>query len=546
MNKHLSLLPRMAANNIRKNGQVYFPYLGVSIFAMFTYFVFDLVKSNDIMDTLPRAVYVTMLVGIGFSLLGIIMIPFLYYTNSFLIKRRKKELGLYSILGLEKKHIGIMMLYESLIMYVIVVVSAIVLGLIFSKLIFLLLLNLAKMPVEVEFGISIGAITDTLGFYAFITGLNLLVNLIQVGKANPVELMSDSKRGEKEPKLIWLWSVIGVAALVLGYQMAVNAQLDSMIFTDFFLAVFLVIIGTYFLFTSGSIASLRFLKGRKKFYYRPENFITISGMLYRMKKSAASLSNICIFSTMVIITVVCTTAVYMGMDVIVASSFSREIEIYYYGKEWVEEEVLREGAMELAKRNQIELQDVLSYSYVEIRAFKKDNAFLKEGDSYNYSNWKTFLLMTEEEYNLLEGTQVTVRPGEILLLSEGADYGGDSVYFEEREYQIQEELKESKVVKKVPENGFADIYVVVFADREELDQVSQIYGVDGYESRSYLYGFLPEGVQENIDNFSRELEAYVNGLKGFAQYKDYRELMKEREACTEVCYLLAFSLAQSF
>ncbi len=517
MNKHLSLLPRMAANNIRKNGQVYFPYLGVSIFAMFTYFVFDLVKSNDIMDTLPRAVYVTMLVGIGFSLLGIIMIPFLYYTNSFLIKRRKKELGLYSILGLEKKHIGIMMLYESLIMYVIVVVSAIVLGLIFSKLIFLLLLNLAKMPVEVEFGISIGAITDTLGFYAFITGLNLLVNLIQVGKANPVELMSDSKRGEKEPKLIWLWSVIGVAALVLGYQMAVNAQLDSMIFTDFFLAVFLVIIGTYFLFTSGSIASLRFLKGRKKFYYRPENFITISGMLYRMKKSAASLSNICIFSTMVIITVVCTTAVYMGMDVIVASSFSREIEIYYYGKEWVEEEVLREGAMELAKRNQIELQDVLSYSYVEIRAFKKDNAFLKEGDSYNYSNWKTFLLMTEEEYNLLEGTQVTVRPGEILLLSEGADYGGDSVYFEEREYQIQEELKESKVVKKVPENGFADIYVVVFADREELDQVSQIYGVDGYESRSYLYGFLPEGVQENIDNFSRELEAYVNGLKGFAQ-----------------------------
>ena len=325
MNKHLSLLPRMAANNIRKNGQVYFPYLGVSIFAMFTYFVFDLVKSNDIMDTLPRAVYVTMLVGIGFSLLGIIMIPFLYYTNSFLIKRRKKELGLYSILGLEKKHIGIMMLYESLIMYVIVVVSAIVLGLIFSKLIFLLLLNLAKMPVEVEFGISIGAITDTLGFYAFITGLNLLVNLIQVGKANPVELMSDSKRGEKEPKLIWLWSVIGVAALVLGYQMAVNAQLDSMIFTDFFLAVFLVIIGTYFLFTSGSIASLRFLKGRKKFYYRPENFITISGMLYRMKKSAASLSNICIFSTMVIITVVCTTAVYMGMDVIVASSFSRNL-----------------------------------------------------------------------------------------------------------------------------------------------------------------------------------------------------------------------------
>ena len=192
MKSKMSLLPKMAVNNIRKNGSTYFPYIGVSIFAMFTYFVFDLILKNDIMHTLPKAVYAAVLVTIGFGLLGIIMVPFLYYTNSFLIKRRKKELGLYSILGMEKKHIGIMMFWESLMVYGIVMAGAIILGLLFSKLIFLLLLNLAGLPVEADFSVSPRAVLDALVFYAFITGLNLFVNLVQVGKARPVELMSES------------------------------------------------------------------------------------------------------------------------------------------------------------------------------------------------------------------------------------------------------------------------------------------------------------------------------------------------------------------
>ena len=530
MSKQISLLPRMAANNIRKNGQVYFPYIGVSIFAVFTYFVFDLIRKNDIMYTLPRAAYATMLVSIGFVLLGIIMVPFLYYTNSFLIKRRKKELGLYSILGLEKKHIGFMMFYESLIIYLVVIAAAVLMGLIFYRLIFLLLLNLAKLSVEVEFTISIGAITDTLIFYAFITGLNLFVNLVQVGKSNPVELMSDARRGEKEPRRIGIWSVAGIAALILGYRMAINARLNSMIFSDFFGAVFLVIIGTYFLFTSGSIAALRFLKKRKGFYYRSENFITVSGMLYRMKKSAASLSNICVFSTMVIITVVCTVAVYLGMDAILSSDFTREFEVYYFGTDRVDGEVLQKGAAELAMRNQVVLQDELAYSYVQLRAYQEGEVFRKEGQPYDYSGWKKLILMTQEEYHLLEGTNEILSSGEILLFSEGENYGRDSVWFEELEVPIQRELQESKIARKLPENGFADIYLIVFADREALDKVSQIYGVDGFQSVSYLYGFLPKGSEENIDHFSRELEAYASGLAGFAQYKDHRDNMKDQES----------------
>lgn len=524
----------MAATNIRKNGSVYFPYIGVGIFAMFTYFVFDLILKNDIMYTLPKGAYALVLVQIGFTLLGLIMIPFLYYTNSFLIKRRKKELGLYSILGLEKRHIGIMMFWESLIIYGIVMIGAVVLGLLFSRLIFLLLLNLAKMPVDVTFSINPKAIVDTLVFYAFIMGLNLFVNLVQVGKSNPVELMSDARSGEREPRHIGLWSIVGLAAMVLGYRMAIEARLESQVFLDFFLAVFLVIIGTYLLFTSGSVAALRFFKKRKGFYYRPENFITVSGMLYRMKKSAASLSNICIFATMVIITVVCTVSVYLGMESIITSGFSRGFEIYFFGENIVDRDELKEKTRELAEKSSVVLEEELRYSYVDIKAYQKDKVFLREGIPYDYSGWTHLYLMTLEEYNELEGVDETLQPGEVLLFSTGVDFGEEKVRFsnqeEELEYTVKEELRKSSIRVKHANDTFNGLYVIVFADREELGGVSALYGVDCISQQTFVYGFWPRGEEENVDSFSIGLEQYVGGLSGFAQYLDRRAGMADTES----------------
>ena len=530
MNKYISLLPGMAVTNIRKNGSIYFPYIGVSIFAMFTYFVFDLILKNDIMYTLPKGAYALMLVQIGFTLLGIIMVPFLYYTNSFLIKRRKRELGLYSILGLEKKHIGIMMFWESAVVYVIVLAAAIVLGLVFSRLVFLLLLNLAKLSVNVEFAISPKAVIDTLIFYAFITALNLFVNLVQVSKSNPVELMSDARSGEKEPKLIGLWSLAGLLALVTGYNMALKSQLESQVFMDFFLAVLLVVVGTYLLFTSGSIALLRFLKKRKRYYYRAENFITVSGMLYRMKKSAASLSNICIFSTMVIITVVCTVAVYLDMGTIVTSSFRREFEVIFFGDGNVDGLGLQEKAEELAYRHGVTLEDEIGHSYVSFKAYQKNDTFYVEGMPYDYSGWADVMLMTQEEYNLLERKNESLQPGEVLLFSGGPDFGYDSVGFEGVRYDVRQELTESRVRRKLTNNVLNKDYIVVFADREQLNTVGMQYGVDGYHGRTWFYGFRPKGEEEDVNGFSEELKQYVQGLAEFAEYRDHRDIMKDQES----------------
>lgn len=530
MQKSISLLPRMAANNIRKNGSIYFPYIGVSVFAIFTYFVFGLILKNDIMYTLPRGVYVTMLVQIGYVLLGLILIPFLYYTNSFLIKRRKRELGLYSILGLEKKHIGIMMFWESLFIYGLVMAGAISLGLLFSRLIFLLLLNLAKMSVNVEFTVSPAAITQTFIFYAIIMGLNLFVNLVQVGKSNPVELMGDSRRGEKEPKRIGFWSLAGLAALVAGYYMAVEAKLDSSVFLGFFLAVFLVVVGTYFLFTSGSIAALRLFKRKKSFYYRPENFITVSGMLYRMKKNAASLSNICVFSTMVIITVVCTVSVYLGMESIVTSGFSRGFELNFAAADMVDRELLKQEVHLLAEKHGVTLEEELDYAYIRISAYQNGDNFQAGGEAYDYEHWMAMSLMTLEEYNRMENASESLQPGEVLIFSSGPDFGYESVSFMGIPYAVKRELTECRLDKKHTNDVLSKRYLVVLEDAEALRQVCGAYYVDSETQASYYYGFWLDGSSEQIDGFSAAVEEYGGSQPGFLSYRDRRENMQDQES----------------
>ena len=525
------LLPRMAVSNIRKNTTTYLPYIGISTFAMFTYFVFDLILKNDIMYTLPKGGYTLMLVYIGFGLLGIIMVPFLYYTNSFLIKRRKKELGLYSMLGLEKKHIGIMMFWESLIVYVFVCAGAIVLGLVFSRLIFLLLLNLAKMQVNVEFTVSPKAITDSLLFYAFITALNLTVNLIQVGKANPVELMSDSRKGEKEPRHILPLSIIGVCAMAAGYYTALSSKLANQVFMDFFLAVFLVIIGTYFLFTSGSIAVLRFLKRRKKFYYRPEHFVTVSGMLYRMKKNAASLSNICVFSTMVIITAVCTVVVYLDMDTIVSSNFRRVFEITCFGNAATDAPALRQDVTALAEENYVALEDEFLFDSIELHTRKEENSFLFwDGTGNMYTEMETVLLMSQDEYELMTGTSVALASDEALIYSSGPDFAMDTICFEALEYQVKEELYECGISRKTPNSAFSNTYLAVLPDKEQVEKVCSAFLVDSAQSHTYFYGFNIQGEDADTDAFSAALGQRLNTVPGFAGYNDHRAGMADQRS----------------
>ena len=324
------LLPHMALKGVAQNGREYYPYIAAGIFSAFTFFTFTSIIYNEgLIKELPRAAYAWMLLEIGRVLLGIILVPFLYYANSFLIKRRTREFGLYSILGLEKRHIGMLLFFETLVIYLIVVIGGVILGSVLSKLLFLLLLKVSGLPLNVKFVFTWQAVKYTAMLFSVIFLINLVYALFQIGKSKPVELLSGSKKGERQPRWIAVYGILGLVTLGMGYKISIFSEVNSMIFTDFFLAVFLVIVGTYLLFTSGSVMLLRMLKKRKKFYYKPQNFVTISGMLYRMKKNAASLSNICIFSTMVVITLICTITLYHGLDGIALYEYPYDVWAEY-------------------------------------------------------------------------------------------------------------------------------------------------------------------------------------------------------------------------
>lgn len=318
MNK--SLYCRLAFTNIKNNKKTYVPYILTAILTvMMFYIMISLFSSKDITDPSLKTI-----LFYAVWVIAIFAVIFLFYTNSFLIKRRKKELGVYNILGMDKRHIAKMLLVETVTVAVISVGVGIVGGVVFSKLMYFILRKILSHNIPMNFHMSFSYIFPVLGLFGIIFVMTLLYNLMQVQLANPMELLRGSNQGEKEPKTKWLLTIIGVLAIGTGYYIALTTESPIEALTLFFVAVICVIIGTYALFTAGSIVMLKILRKNKKFYYKTKHFTTISGMIYRMKQNAAGLANICILSTMVLVMVSTSVSLYAGMDNILDTRFPKD------------------------------------------------------------------------------------------------------------------------------------------------------------------------------------------------------------------------------
>lgn len=523
--KAWKILPRLAMNGIIKNGTVYYPYLMAGTFSVFTFFVFSSILHNDIIYTLPKSGYAWIFLKIGRVLLGIILLPFLFYTNSFLIKKRKKEIGLYNILGLEKKHIGMMLFTESVFTYVMATAAGIISGAVLSKLLFLLLLRMSGLPVNVKFTFYPSAFAETAAFFFWVYTFNFIGNLIQVGKARTTELLSGGKRGEKEPKLLWIWALAGVIILGMGYRLAIGSETDSMIFINFFLAVFFVVVGTYFLFTSGSVAFLKILKKKKKFYYRSANFITVSGMLYRMKKNAASLVNICIFSTMVMITLVCTSSLYLGLDGMLDFNFPFDMDVFLRKVQMQEEDV--EGKVkELEEKYNVRVENSVSYERISLlcgiegEVFDIADGAASVGSALLRGNYEVNLLLLED-YNRMEDRNLELGDKEAVIFSSGRDYGYDRVVFMGNELLVTEESEKLRIAPKVEGNRLQGEFFIIVRDEAVRDALvkdwAEANGVEDVkgllEGRYQMIRLNVTGEEADREAFAGELEDWCrNGL----------------------------------
>ena len=326
--RKVGFYPRLAIRSLRLNGKFYLPYLlsGIVSAAM----LYDILFLN-----MNRGIYqmkgvnaVQGLLGFGAMVVAIFSFALLCYTNGFLMKRRQKELGLYNILGMEKRHMARLLFWETVCSALICVAGGLVLGVLLSKLFLLLLCAVVGMEVPFGFEVPAAAVVYTVAAFGGIFLLNYLLNILRLNKVKPIELLKGTESGEREPRTKWLLAVFGLLTMGVGYGISLTVSDPVTAMVLFFLAVILVIVGTYCLFTAGSIALLKALRKNKTYYYRTRHFTAVSGMLHRMKRNAAGLATICILSTMVLITVSTTLCLYMGVNEILDRMYCRDVQTY--------------------------------------------------------------------------------------------------------------------------------------------------------------------------------------------------------------------------
>lgn len=340
---------------MKSNRRFYLPYILTVIGTAAAFYIMAAIVSDPGSKELAAGtsngpMYVSMFMTLGMFVLGLFSCIFLLYTNSFLMKRRQKELGLYSVLGMSKTNIAGIMVFEALYIALIGIGGGIAVGILLTKLVSLALFRLMRLPVPFGFSVQPIAIIIVVLFFAGLILLTLLANLAKVGRSRPVELLRGGNVGEKEPKANWFLTIVGVLFLSAGYAVAMLVDNPGMAVAVYFLAVFAVIIGTYCLFTSVSIAVLKALRRNKRYYYKAKHFISVSGMLYRMKRNAVGLANICILCTMVMVMVSGTLSLYLGSeeqvnvycpaDVVVETTYyASSTEDHVYNEETGEETI---------------------------------------------------------------------------------------------------------------------------------------------------------------------------------------------------------------
>lgn len=493
---------KLAVTNLKNNRKTYVPYIFTGVLTVMMFYIIDALSRGKgiTQDTLKICLQYATGVIVVFAVI------FLFYTNSFLIKRRKKEIGVYNILGMGKRHIARMMAVETILTAGISILGGLVFGIIFGKLMYLLLLKILHNSVDMQFSVNGTAIVQTVILFAGIFLLTYLYNILQIQLVNPVELLHGGNQGEKEPKSRWLLVIVGVAALGNGYWIALTTEAPLEALLKFFVAVVCVIIGTYALFIAGSIVVLKILRKNKAYYYNPKHFTSVSGMIYRMKQNGAGLANICVLSTMVLVMV----SLYAGMEDILDSRFPRDVSIVCKQADVDHEEIIERLLKEQCEKAGVKITDRVWYRYGSMNAVLKGDK-LENVDQYYPDNHFYYVeMMTQDEYNRIEKRNVSLEEQEILTYTSNGKCGKKEINIAGRNYQVKKELSEMTSQPKSTAEMYKTLYIV-FANAEQIERIEpfsyadkfNLKGDDGKQKEALeqiqneFYEKIPDGMMES-------------------------------------------------
>ena len=535
------LTSKLALSNLKQNRKLYYPFaLAVILTTMILYSFIALSSTPHLEDSYGGGAARTVL-GFGSFVVQLVVIILVAYANGYVMKNRSKELGLYSVLGMEKKHLLVMTLWELLSFYVLTVGVGLGLGLLFDRLIFALLLKCMGLPVVIQSTFQIEAVLNTLLGLALAFGLILLLNSFRLLRYSSLHLMQQKKAGEKKGRFLLVQTLLGLGLLGIAFYIALTVERPVAAVQGFFIAVILVILATYLLFNAGSITFLRFLKGRKSYYYKPENFISVSNLIARMRKNAAGLATISILSTMVLVTLTGSLNIFIGgqnyLDTVYPSDYM--ISVGHMPSDAETEPVIKDVQAQIKKTaDATNLSDyqVAQTTYWSAEIRKIDGRSLEVNDQSTPSTGQelktegTVYFFDQGTYEQLTGQKVEL--GENEILAYGYQYPGrldTQLEINGKTFTIKQKLDSNFIQGKLPQVDLFQHQMGLYLVLPDLNQLGlkvdknlefSINAKDK-ENQDFISGLIKD--LYSTDKMSQYSATLFGGYERYSIEKEWRE-----------------------
>lgn len=535
------LTSKLAISNLKQNRKLYYPFaIAVILTTMILYSFIALASTPHLEDSYGGGAARTVL-GFGSFVVQLVVIILVAYANGYVMKNRSKELGLYSVLGMEKKHLLVMTLWELLIFYILTVGAGLGLGLLFDRLIFALLLKCMGLPVVIQSTFQLGAVLDTLLGLALAFALILLLNSFRLLRYSSLNLMQKKKAGEKKGRFLLVQTLLGLGLLGIAFYLALTVERPVAAVQGFFIAVILVILATYLLFNAGSITFLRFLKGRKSYYYKPENFISVSNLIARMRKNAAGLATISILSTMVLVTLTGSLNIFIGgqnyLDTVYPSDYM--ISVGHMTSDAETEPVIEEVQAQIKKTaDATHLSDyqVTQTTYWSAEIRKTDGKVLEVNDQSTPATDQelktegTVYFFDQATYEQLTGQKVDL--GENEILAYGYHYPGKldaQLEINGKTFTIKEKLNSNFIQGKIPQDALFQHQMGLYLVLPDLNQLGLkvdknlefSINAKNKDNKDFTGGVTKE--LYSTDKMSQYGATYFGGYERYSIEKEWRE-----------------------
>ena len=519
---------KFALNNLVKNKRFILPYIFSAIFTIASFYILTSLSLGSNLDKLPQGISATkQVLSLGVIVIAIFSAIFLFYTYSFLIKRRVREFGLYSVLGMTKKQIARILILETIFIAVITLVFGLAFGLLFDKLMLLVLLKLFTAGVSFGFVITPIAVFLTILLFGGIFFLLLIYTVVKISRLKIVALLKEENNGEREPKARLILAILGLGLTGYGYYLAQTIQNPIKAITMFFVAVLAVIFGTYLIFMAVSITVLKLMKNNKTFYYKPKNFISVSGLLYRMKRNAVGLANICILSTMVLVTMGTTSALYAGSEEAYNTRFPRDIIVNGYRSTEGKLTEIEKNVKKATQDAGVEAKDLVSYNMLNVVGRLNGTEISYEtGNVGSLDKLRTVVVIELKDYNKVSKEQKTLNTGETLLfIDKKGKYESSEITVQGVNLKIKEKLTDFPGALGTAAANIFDTYYVVVKDNTDVKKIESALkkklNMSDEEGEVYNYvGFnISDKTKEAkvIENFKQlEKEGNIN-IEGKAE-----------------------------